>query len=100
MLTHRIPVGARSTAFAHPQARSNRRRPGFGEPPLVAMGRSADAPHRRRAGRLTVTHEREGAPRHAEQVAGDIPLEQGGGGWPWILSDVKSLLETGKSIAG
>jgi hypothetical protein len=50
--------------------------------------------------RLTVTHELEGAPRHAEQVAGDIPLEQGGGGWPWILSDMKSLLETGKSIAG
>jgi hypothetical protein len=33
--------------------------------------------------RLTVTHELEGAPRHAEQVARDIPL-----------------LETGKSIAG
>jgi hypothetical protein len=49
--------------------------------------------------RLTGTHELEGAPRHAEQVAGDIPLEQGGG-WPWILSDMKSLLETGKSIAG
>jgi hypothetical protein len=47
-----------------------------------------------------VTHELEGAPRHAEQVARDIPLEQGGGGWPWILSDMKSLLETGKSIAG
>ena len=48
--------------------------------------------------RLTV-HELEGAPRHAEQVAGDIPLERGGG-WPWILSDMKSSLETGKSIAG
>jgi hypothetical protein len=41
-----------------------------------------------------------GAPRHAEQVASDTPLEQGGGGWPWILSDMKSRLETGKSIAG
>jgi uncharacterized protein YndB with AHSA1/START domain len=50
--------------------------------------------------RLTVTHELEGAPRHAEQVAGgEASLEQGGGGWPWILSDLKSLLETGKSLA-
>jgi uncharacterized protein YndB with AHSA1/START domain len=49
--------------------------------------------------RLTVTHELEGAPRHAEQVAGDTPLEQGGGGWPWILSDLKTLLESGKSLA-
>jgi uncharacterized protein YndB with AHSA1/START domain len=49
--------------------------------------------------RLTVTHELEGAPRHAEQVSGDAPLEQGGGGWSWILSDLKSLLETGKSLA-
>jgi uncharacterized protein YndB with AHSA1/START domain len=49
--------------------------------------------------RLTVTHELEGAPRHAEQVASDTPLEQGGGGWPWILSDLKTLLESGKSLA-
>ena len=33
----------------------------------------------------------------AAQVAGDAPLEQGGGGWSWILSDLKTLLETGKS---
>jgi hypothetical protein len=25
--------------------------------------------------------------------------EQGGGGWNWILSDLKSLLETGKTLA-
>jgi uncharacterized protein YndB with AHSA1/START domain len=50
--------------------------------------------------RLTVTHELEGAPRTAETVAGVIPLEQGGGGWSWILSDLKTLLETGKSLAG
>jgi uncharacterized protein YndB with AHSA1/START domain len=44
---------------------------------------------------LTVTHELEGAPAHAAQVASAAPLEQGGGGWPWILSDLKTLLETG-----
>jgi uncharacterized protein YndB with AHSA1/START domain len=49
---------------------------------------------------LTVTHELEGAPRHAAQVASRAPLAQGGGGWSWILSDLKTLLETGKSIEG
>ncbi|HET7856527.1 MAG TPA: SRPBCC family protein [Gaiellaceae bacterium] len=50
--------------------------------------------------RLTVTHELEGFPRHAEAVAGDAPLEQGGGGWSWILSDLKTLLESGKPLHG
>jgi uncharacterized protein YndB with AHSA1/START domain len=45
--------------------------------------------------RLTVTHELEGAPRTAAQVAGTGRLHEGGGGWSWILSDLKSLLETG-----
>jgi uncharacterized protein YndB with AHSA1/START domain len=49
---------------------------------------------------LTVTHELEGAPKHAAQVASAAPLEQGGGGWVWILSDLKTLLESGKSLAG
>jgi uncharacterized protein YndB with AHSA1/START domain len=49
--------------------------------------------------RLTVTHDLEGAPIHAMQVAGAAPLEQGGGGWALILSDLKSVLETGKSFS-
>ena len=28
------------------------------------------------------------------------PPDQGGGGWPWVLSDLKSLLETGSILAG
>ena len=48
--------------------------------------------------RLTVTHELEGAPIHAEQVVGLVPLAQGGGGWRWILSDLKTLLETGNAL--
>jgi uncharacterized protein YndB with AHSA1/START domain len=48
--------------------------------------------------RLTVTHEVEGAPMVAEQVAGNIP--GAGGGWAYIVSDLKTLLETGKSLAG
>jgi uncharacterized protein YndB with AHSA1/START domain len=45
--------------------------------------------------RLTVTHELEGAPRTAEQVASVARLHEGGGGWSWIISDLKTLLETG-----
>ena len=48
--------------------------------------------------RLTVTHELEGAPIHAEQVSTEAKLREGGGGWSWILSDLKTLLETGKSL--
>lgn len=48
--------------------------------------------------KLTVTHELEGAPKTATLVAGASRDE--GGGWSWILSDLKTLLETGKSLAG
>ncbi|HEV7766177.1 MAG TPA: SRPBCC family protein [Thermoanaerobaculia bacterium] len=47
--------------------------------------------------RLTVTHELEGAPIMATMVGGKFS-EEGGGGWSWILSDLKTLLETGKSM--
>lgn len=47
--------------------------------------------------RLTVTHELEGAPAHAVMIRTDARLHQGGGGWAWILSDLKTLLETGKA---
>jgi uncharacterized protein YndB with AHSA1/START domain len=47
--------------------------------------------------RLTVTHELESAPKTAATVAGDFDLVSGGGGWSWILSDLKTLLETGSS---
>jgi uncharacterized protein YndB with AHSA1/START domain len=47
---------------------------------------------------LTVTHDVEGAPKTALQSAGEIPNT--GGGWSFILSDLKTLLETGQSLAG
>jgi uncharacterized protein YndB with AHSA1/START domain len=47
--------------------------------------------------RLTVTHELKGAPIMAEMVAGKFS-QMGGGGWNWILSDLKSLLETGSIL--
>ncbi|HLN18040.1 MAG TPA: SRPBCC family protein [Acidimicrobiales bacterium] len=45
--------------------------------------------------KLTVTHDLTGAPKLALYIAGD---EGGGGGWAWILSDLKSLLETGEPM--
>ena len=47
---------------------------------------------------LTVIHELDGAPRTAAQVSGSIA--EAGGGWRAVLDDLKSLLETGKGIAG
>jgi len=50
---------------------------------------------------LTLTHELEGAPKVALMVAGsEVDPASGGGGWPWVLSDLKSLLETGSNLAG
>jgi len=47
--------------------------------------------------RLTVVHELEGAPIMANMVASKFS-EQGAGGWAWILSDMKTVLETGKTM--
>jgi uncharacterized protein YndB with AHSA1/START domain len=49
--------------------------------------------------RLTVTHELEGKPIMAAMVTSKFS-ESGTGGWGWILSDLKSLLETGKPLTG
>jgi uncharacterized protein YndB with AHSA1/START domain len=48
---------------------------------------------------LTVVHELEGMPKLAALVAGRHEDEGGGGGHAWILSDLKSLLETGAVMA-
>jgi uncharacterized protein YndB with AHSA1/START domain len=48
---------------------------------------------------LTVTHDVTGAPIVASMVPGKGDPNQGGGGWPWVLSDIKTLLETGKRMA-
>ena len=45
---------------------------------------------------VTVSHELDGAPRTADLVAG---RDGGLAGWTWILSDLKSLLETGRPLA-
>jgi uncharacterized protein YndB with AHSA1/START domain len=48
--------------------------------------------------RLTLTCETDGAPITAGITSGDVV--EGMGGWPLVLSDLKTLLETGKSLAG
>jgi uncharacterized protein YndB with AHSA1/START domain len=48
--------------------------------------------------RLTVVHELEGAPKLALTVAGANEEEGAGGGWAWILSGLKTLLETGSPL--
>jgi uncharacterized protein YndB with AHSA1/START domain len=50
------------------------------------------------ATKLTITHDLEGAPTTAPLVSGSVA--RAGGGWPFILSDLKTLLETGASLAG
>jgi hypothetical protein len=47
--------------------------------------------------KLTVTHELAGAPATAAMVAGTED-SGAGGGWAWILSDLKTFLETGKNF--
>jgi len=47
---------------------------------------------------LTVTHELAGAPMTAMVVTGAAP--DAGGGWSFILSDLKTLLETGAPFGG
>lgn len=49
--------------------------------------------------KLTVTHDLSGAPHTATLVSGAQEAEGAGGGWPWVLSDLKTLLETGDAFA-
>ena len=48
--------------------------------------------------RLTLSHDTENAPIAGSMIVGDGDLGEGGGGWNWILSDLKSLLETGENL--
>jgi uncharacterized protein YndB with AHSA1/START domain len=46
--------------------------------------------------KLTVTHELEDAPLAAAITSGEAA--EAGGGFPWVLSDLKTLLETGETL--
>jgi uncharacterized protein YndB with AHSA1/START domain len=49
--------------------------------------------------RLSVLHDVSGTPGHAAMIAGDKQGPGAGGGWTWLLSDLKSMLENGTSMA-
>lgn len=46
--------------------------------------------------KLTLTHDVEGAPLVAAITSGESV--EAGGGFPWVLSDLKTLLETGETL--
>jgi hypothetical protein len=48
--------------------------------------------------RLTVTHDLAGAPLLAALMRGDMEAQGAGGGWSWVLSTLKTLLETGEEL--
>ena len=50
--------------------------------------------------KLTVIHDLEGAPKLATLMSGAMEDQGAGGGWSWVLSDLKTLLETGKPLPG
>jgi uncharacterized protein YndB with AHSA1/START domain len=50
--------------------------------------------------KLTLIHELEGAPQLSKLLAGELEDRGAGGGWAWVLSDLKTVLETGSRLAG
>jgi uncharacterized protein YndB with AHSA1/START domain len=48
--------------------------------------------------KVTIIHELEGAPKLQLLLSGQWESQGAGGGWSWVLSDLKSLLETGHSM--
>jgi uncharacterized protein YndB with AHSA1/START domain len=49
--------------------------------------------------RLTVTHDVTHQPLMSAATISKFDVKGGGGGWNWILSELKSLLETGKTMS-
>jgi uncharacterized protein YndB with AHSA1/START domain len=48
---------------------------------------------------LTVTHDLTGAPKLASLLSGEQESTGAGGGWNYVLSGLKTLLETGEPLA-
>ena len=69
-----------------------------GEPFTTLTFEIEDAKMQAGVCKLTITHELTGAPATAAMVAGTDDMGAGGG-WAWILSDLKTFLETGKNFA-
>ncbi len=50
--------------------------------------------------KLTLTHDLSRAPKHFALVSGQLESTGAGGGWAWVLSDLKTLLESGRGFQG
>ena len=50
--------------------------------------------------RLTLTHDLTSAPQLQLLLSGGMEDAGAGGGWAWVLSDLKSVLETGSRMSG
>ena len=48
--------------------------------------------------KLVLTHDISAAPDMRDELNGGGDPQGGGGGWPWSLSGIKTLLETGKPM--
>lgn len=48
--------------------------------------------------KVVLTHDLSAAPDTAAEFAGGSDPGEGGGGWPWVLSDLKTLLESGRPM--
>jgi len=48
--------------------------------------------------KLTITHDLTDTPVHAGLVAGEMEDTGAGGGWAWVLSGLKTVLETGAPL--
>ncbi len=48
--------------------------------------------------KVVLTHDLSAAPALANEVSGGNDPSQGGGGWPWCLSGLKTVVETGASM--
>ena len=48
--------------------------------------------------KLTVVHDLGGASKLAALVGGELEATGAGGGWAWVLSGLKTLLETGEAM--
>jgi uncharacterized protein YndB with AHSA1/START domain len=49
--------------------------------------------------KVVLTHDLSAAPEYADEVAGGGDPVQGGGGWPWSLSGLKTFVESGSPLA-
>ncbi len=50
--------------------------------------------------RVVLTHDLSAHPALGFEVAGGGEPNQGGGGWPWVLASLKTLVETGRRMVG